>query len=58
MSDLTTPKALRLSAWLGISSEVWLGMQTQWDLWQVEHQPGPEIEPMVTPLIKLVHSDD
>jgi addiction module HigA family antidote len=38
--------ALRLSAWLGTSPEVWLGMQTQWDLWQAEQQPSPNIKRM------------
>ena len=23
---------------------VWLGMQTQWDLWQAEQQPNPKIQ--------------
>ncbi len=39
-------KALRLAAWLGTSPDVWLGMQTQWDLWQAEQQPRPAIEPL------------
>jgi addiction module HigA family antidote len=38
--------ALRLSAWLGTSPDLWLGMQTQWDLWQAEQQPRPTIRPM------------
>ena len=46
-AGVTAGMALRLSAWLGTTPEVWLGMQTQWDLWQAEHQPRPKIEPMV-----------
>lgn len=38
--------ALRLSAWLGTSPDLWLGMQTQWDLWQAEQQPSPNITPL------------
>jgi addiction module HigA family antidote len=38
--------ALRLSAWLGTSPDVWLGMQTQWDLWQAEQQPSLKIKPL------------
>ncbi len=38
--------ALRLSAWLGTSPDVWLGMQTQWDLWQAEQAPQPKIKPL------------
>ena len=46
-AGVTAGMALRLSAWLGTTPEVWLDMQTQWDLWQAEHQPRPKIEPMV-----------
>ncbi|WP_347986629.1 HigA family addiction module antitoxin [Methylomonas sp. AM2-LC] len=35
-SGATVGKALRLSAWLNTSPEIWLNMQTQWDLWQVQ----------------------
>lgn len=38
--------ALRLAAWLNTSPDVWLGMQTQWDLWQAEQQPKPKIKPL------------
>jgi addiction module HigA family antidote len=38
--------ALRLSVWLGTTPDVWLGMQTQWDLWQAEQQPIPNIKPL------------
>jgi addiction module HigA family antidote len=31
-SGITAGMALRLSAWLPTSPEVWLGMQTQYDL--------------------------
>ncbi|WP_425597215.1 hypothetical protein [Thauera aromatica] len=33
---MTAGMALRLAAWLGTSPELWLGMQTQFDLWQAE----------------------
>ena len=26
--------------------DVWLAMQTQWDLWQAEQQPIPAIKPL------------
>ena len=38
---ITAQMALRLSAWLGTSPDVWMGMQTQFDLWQVGQQ-SPE----------------
>lgn len=43
---VTAAMALRLSAWLGTTPDVWLGIQTQWDLWQAEQQPRPNIKPM------------
>lgn len=43
---ITAQMALRLSVWLGTSPDVWLGMQTQWDLWQAEQQPSPKIKPL------------
>lgn len=43
---VTAAMALRLSAWLGTTPDVWLGIQTQWDLWQAEQQPRPKIKPM------------
>jgi len=46
-AGVTAGMALRLSAWLGTTPEVWLGMQTQWELWQAEQQPSARIEPMV-----------
>lgn len=43
---VTAGMALRLSAWLGTSPESWLGMQSQWDLWQAQQQPKPKIKPL------------
>lgn len=43
---ITAGMALRLSVWLGTTPDVWLGMQTQWDLWQAEQQPIPHIKPL------------
>ena len=43
---VTAGMALRLSVWLGTTPDVWLGMQTQWDLWQAEQQPSPKIRPL------------
>ena len=45
-AGVTAGMALRLAAWLGTSPDVWLGMQTQWDLWQAEKQPSPKIRPL------------
>ncbi len=45
-SGITAGMALRLSIWLNTSPDVWLEMQTHWDLWQVEQQPRPTITPL------------
>ncbi len=43
---ITANLALRLAAWLSTNPEVWLSMQTQYDLWQAEQQPAPNIKPL------------
>lgn len=45
-AGVTAGMALRLAALLRTSPDVWLGMQTQWDLWQAEQQPSPKIKPL------------
>ncbi len=45
-AGVTAGMALRLSVWLGTTPDVWLGMQTQCDLWQAEQQPIPVIKPL------------
>ncbi len=45
-AGITATMALRLSVWLGTTPETWLEMQTQWDLWQAEQQPLPNIKPL------------
>ena len=45
-AGITAAMALRLSAWLGTSPDVWLSMQTQWDLWQAKKLPKPNIKPL------------
>jgi addiction module HigA family antidote len=44
---VTANIALRLSAWLGTSTDLWLGMQNQWDLWQASQLPRPKIKPLI-----------
>lgn len=45
-AGVSAEMALRLAAWLGTTPEVWLGMQTAWDLWQAEQKPLPEVLPL------------
>lgn len=46
-AGITAGMALRLAAWLRTTPDVWLGMQTQWDLWQAKQKPAPKIKPLV-----------
>ncbi len=43
---VTASMALRLAAWLGTTPDFWLGMQTQWDLWQAKRGPTLKIKPL------------
>ncbi|MBX9895655.1 MAG: HigA family addiction module antidote protein [Nitrosomonas sp.] len=45
-AGITAAMALRISAWLGTTPDIWLGMQMQWDLWQAKKQPRPNIKPL------------
>lgn len=45
-AGISADMALRLSTWLGTSPDVWLGIQTQWDLWQAEQEVRPNIHPL------------
>jgi len=45
-ADISADMALRLSALLGTSAEMWLGMQGAHDLWQAAQQPRPMVLPM------------
>jgi antitoxin HigA-1 len=45
-AGISADMAIRLSQWLGTSPDVWLGMQTQFDLWQAEKKKRPTIAPM------------
>ena len=38
--------ARRLAAWLGTSPDMWVNMQTAWDLWQARKVRLPNIKPM------------
>lgn len=42
-SNISADMALRLAALLGTSAELWLGMQTAYDLWQAANKPRPSI---------------
>jgi len=44
-SGISADMALRLSAALGTSAEMWLNLQNQYDLWQARQKERPEITP-------------
>jgi addiction module HigA family antidote len=44
-AGVSADMALRLSAALGTTPELWLDMQTAWDLWQARQRPQPKIKP-------------
>jgi len=50
ISRITLSKVLNgkagVTAGMALRLSVWLGMQTQWDLWQAEQQPIPNIKPL------------
>lgn len=41
---ISADMALRLSALLGTSAELWLGMQGAHDLWKAAQQPRPQVQ--------------
>lgn len=45
-AGISADMALRLETALGASAEMWLGMQTDYDLWQALQKPRPHVEPL------------
>lgn len=45
-AGITADMAIRLSKSLGTSPEMWVGMQSQYDLWQAKQRPSPDVKPM------------
>ncbi|WP_434627094.1 HigA family addiction module antitoxin [Chromobacterium sp. CV08] len=43
-TGISADMALRLAEALGTSPELWLGMQTAWELWQEQQKPRPRVE--------------
>ena len=46
-SGVSAEMALKLSEALGTSPELWLNMQTQFDLWQVSRRRRKRVAPLV-----------
>ncbi|MDR0806959.1 MAG: HigA family addiction module antidote protein [Enterobacteriaceae bacterium] len=46
-ASITADMAWRLSEALDTSAELWLGMQSQYDLWQAAQKPRPHITPIL-----------
>ena len=47
--SITADTALRLAEYLGTSPELWLGLQTDYDLRQMERTKWPEIRKRIRP---------
>jgi addiction module HigA family antidote len=45
-AGISAEMGLRLSEALGTSPELWIGMQSQYDLWQASRQRRKEVAPM------------
>lgn len=45
-AGISAEMALRLSAWLGTTPEVWLEMQSARDLWEATQKPLPAVSPL------------
>lgn len=48
-NGISADMALRLAAAFGTSAEMWLNMQTKYDLWQAANKPRPEVQPFREP---------
>ncbi|WP_245589128.1 HigA family addiction module antitoxin [Desulfatirhabdium butyrativorans] len=46
-SSITAAMALRLSVWLKTSPDVWMNLQTQYDLWRARQDMDCDITPIV-----------
>ncbi|MGA9042887.1 MAG: HigA family addiction module antitoxin [Terriglobales bacterium] len=45
-SGISASMALRLSAALGTTPELWMNMQSQYDLWQAKRRKQPAVQPI------------
>jgi addiction module HigA family antidote len=45
-AGVSAEMALRLEAGLGTSAEMWIGMQTAFDLWKARQRPKPKVAPL------------
>ena len=52
-AGISADMALRLSALLGTSAEMWTGMQSEYELWQERQKPRPEIKPLHHTLVHI-----
>lgn len=43
-AGISAEMAMRLSKGLGTSPDLWLGMQMQYELWQVRQKPLPKVQ--------------
>ncbi|NYT26383.1 HigA family addiction module antidote protein [Alcaligenaceae bacterium] len=48
-AGISADMALRLRDALGTSAELWINMQSNYDLWQAENKPRPKVLPFREP---------
>lgn len=53
---ITADTALRLGRWLGTGPQLWLNLQTAYELRRAELESGQEIESSITPRRELVRA--
>jgi antitoxin HigA-1 len=51
--NVTAPIALRIARYFGTSPDIWMGIQTAYDLEMAKDRDGPKIERDVRPLRQL-----
>ncbi|MBH0110337.1 HigA family addiction module antidote protein [Salinibacterium sp. NG22] len=47
-ASVSADMAVRLGILLGTSAELWLGMQTSYDLWVERQKPQPQVMPLAS----------
>ncbi len=53
---ITADTALRLGRWFGTGPQLWLNLQTTYELRRAEQESGQEIESLITPRREMAHA--
>lgn len=52
-ASISADMALRLATLLSTSADMWLGLQSAYDLWQARQKPRPAVRPLARPTSAL-----